>query len=537
MNFLDEELEYTKPKKKKKIGNNNEKITKIILIAIVIVAILIGVIVCVNIVIRNNTLKVTLNGATNTKIADMLVFEGDKVYIPIRQIAEELSYKSYNGDYTNKSEDKNKCYVESEQEVATFTLGSDKIYKITAKNDNYDYYYIDEPVKSMNGGILYTTMDGIEKAFNVSFKYDVNKKRVTIQTMENKLESYKNSILDFGFSDVSSEFNDTKAILKSKAIVLNDKKKYGVFDIDTDERLLETKYDKIEYIPTTGDFLVQSNKKYGIVSSEGSTKVSISYDSIELMDRDKNMYLVKRDGKYGVIDINENIKISIDYDEIGMDISNFQKNEIKSKYILAQNLIPVRKDKLWGLFNLSGNQVTDFEYDSFGYKESSNKEAENLLVIPDYNVIVASKDKKYNLINSSGEKLWNGLLFDDVYMTVTSTEKKYYIIRNEKKYDAEKQLKKLGLVSESEVEEKSPDQVENKNQSNNNGNKASDDNQDSNEENSNNNQNNNNDENQNDSEQNNNDENSNDNEQSNNDENSNDNEQNNDDENQNDNQE
>ena len=53
--------------------------------------------------------------------------------------------------------------------------------------------------------------------------------------------------------------------------------------------------------------------------------------------------------------------------------SNFEKNEIKSKYILAQNLIPVRKDKLWGLFNLSGNQVTDFEYDSFGYKASSKR--------------------------------------------------------------------------------------------------------------------------------------------------------------------
>ena len=368
MNYFDEELEYGKKVTKK----NNKNLSKIILIAIIVVAILIVVIICVNIGLKGNTLKVTLNGTTNSKIKDMLIFEGEKVYIPIRQIAEELSYKSYNGDYTNKSEDKNKCYVESEQEVATFTLGSDKIYKITAKNDNYDYYYIDEPVKSMNNGTLYTTMDGIEKAFNVSFKYDVSKKKVTIQTMENKLDTYKNSILDFGFSDVSSEFNDTKAILKSKAIVLNDKKKYGVFDIDTDERLLETKYDKIEYIPTTGDFLVQSNKKYGIVSSEGSTKVSISYDSIELMDRDKNMYLVKRDGKYGVIDINENVKISIDYDEIGMDISNFEKNEIKSKYILAQNLIPVRKDKLWGLFNLSGNQVTDFEYDSFGYKASSN---------------------------------------------------------------------------------------------------------------------------------------------------------------------
>lgn len=129
MNYFDEELEYGKKVTKK----NNKNLSKIILIAIIVVAILIVVIICVNIGLKGNTLKVTLNGTTNSKIKDMLIFEGEKVYIPIRQISEELSYKSYNGDYTNKSEDKNKCYVESEQEVATFTLGSDKIYKITAK--------------------------------------------------------------------------------------------------------------------------------------------------------------------------------------------------------------------------------------------------------------------------------------------------------------------------------------------------------------------------------------------------------------------
>ena len=49
-------------------------------------------------------------------------------------------------------------------------------------------------------------------------------------------------------------------------------------------------------------------------------------------------------------------------------------------------------------------------------------------------------------------------------MTVTSTEKKYYIIRNEKKYDAQRQLERIGLVSENKVEGKSPDQEENNNQ-------------------------------------------------------------------------
>lgn len=497
MNLLDEELNYTKQK-----NTNNNKMSKIILLAIIIIAILIVIIMCFSVSIKNNKLKVTLNGSESSEIKDMLIFEDEKVYVPIRDIAEKLSYKSYNGDYTNKSEETNKCYVESEQEVATFELGSDKIYKISAKTDNYEYYYIDEPVKSMNNGKLYTTIDGIEKAFNVSFKYDANKKRVKIQTMEYLLDSYKSGILDYGFTDVSTEFNDTKAILKNKAIVLDEKKKYGVFDVNTDEKLLETKYDKIEYIPTTGDFLVQSNKRYGIVSNAGATKINISYDSIELMDQDKNMYIVKKDGKYGVIDINENVKISIDYDEIGMNISDFEKNEIKNKYILVDNLIPVRKDKLWGLFNLAGNQVTDFEYDSFGYKASTNKEAENLLVIPDYNVIVACKDKKYNLINSSGEKLWNGLFFDDVYMTVTSTEKKYYIIRNERKYDAEQQLKKLGLTTQKDVESDSPDNESQNNKESNSNENYNDEQQ----ENSNNNEENNSEEEQNDNENNNNEE-------------------------------
>ena len=96
MNYFDEELEYGKKVTKK----NNKNLSKIILIAIIVVAILIVVIICVNIGLKGNTLKVTLNGTTNSKIKDMLIFEGEKVYIPIRQISEELSYKSYNGDYT-----------------------------------------------------------------------------------------------------------------------------------------------------------------------------------------------------------------------------------------------------------------------------------------------------------------------------------------------------------------------------------------------------------------------------------------------------
>ena len=97
--------------------------------------------------------------------------------------------------------------------------------------------------------------------------------------------------------------------------------------------------------------------------------------------------------------------------------------------MIANGLIPVRKDKTWALFDKNGNQLTDFEYDSFGYIASSNKDAINLLVIPDYDVIVACKNKKYTLINSSGKTIF-AALDDDIYMTISSGQKHYYMNNN-----------------------------------------------------------------------------------------------------------
>ena len=113
-----------------------------------------------------------------------------------------------------------------------------------------------------------------------------------------------------------------------------------------------------------------------------------------------------------------------------------EKNDIKNKYLIANGLIPVRKDKTWALFDKNGNQLTDFEYDSFGYIASSNKDAINLLVVPDYDVIVACKNKKYTLINSSGKTIFAALV-DDIYMTISSGQKHYYMNFNDRTEDVE----------------------------------------------------------------------------------------------------
>lgn len=442
MNLIEESFQNKEEKKKKKS-------TKIVLAAIIFVIIIIISIVAYLVYLQSTVMTLTIDGKANEKLKSLLVFESDgTIYAPIKEIATYFGYESYNGEYSDKSEEPSKCYVQSQNEIANFELGENKIYKLdlTEKNANYEYVYMKKPVKAING-VLYVSTEGLEKAFNISFEYNQEVNKVTIWTLPYLYQYYTSKVLDYGYAELNSEFVNQKSILKNQLVVLKNKnkKQYGVIDVDGTV-ILEAKYDNITYLHNTGDFLVESDKKVGILSSSGETKVQIIYDSIELMDSDAGLYVAKKDNQYGVIDIKGNIKIYIENDEIGMDISKFSQNNIKSKYILADNLIPVRKDKYWGLYDKNGNQLVEYKYDSLGYIASNNKEALNLLVIPNYNVLVACKDRKYTLVNSSGSELF-ATVADDIYMTISGGEKHYYITVNDKKMDAEEWLNRNGITA------------------------------------------------------------------------------------------
>lgn len=425
-----------------KTNVNSKNTAKIILIVIILLIIGIMAVFGVIVYLQSTEIKLYVNGSENDKVLSMMVEEDDgTIYFPIKEIASFLGYSAYDGQYTDKSEDASKCYIQSENDITNFTLNSQKIYTLTSNEANYEYYYLQKPVKAINGK-LYITSEGIQKAFNVSFTYDTNKKDIYIYTIPYLIELYTTRILDYGYTGISDDFINQKAILNNMLIV-TDGKNNGVIDLNGNT-IIEAKYDDIKYMPSSGDFLVKSNNKVGIISSNRGMKVQILYDSLELIDNDLGLYLAKRDNKYGIIDSNGNIKIHIEYDEIGIDNTKFEKNDIKSKYILADNLIPVRKDKSWGLFNKSGQQVVDFEFDSFGYIATTNKDAINLLVVPDYNVLIASKNGKYALINSSGRKLCAPVI-DDVYMTISSGNKHYYMNWNNQIHNVEDILDGMGI--------------------------------------------------------------------------------------------
>lgn len=454
MNLIEESFQNKEEKKKKRT-------TKIILGAIIFVVIIIIAIVSYLFYIQSTLMRLTIDGQANEKLKNLLVFEADgSIYLPIKEVATYFGYESFNGEYSEKSEVQGKCYVQNENEIANFELGQNKIYKLdlSQKDSDYEYVYIKNPVKAIDG-VLYVSTEGVEKAFNISFDYNQEKNRITIYTMPYLYQHYASKILDYGYTELDSTFVNQKAILKNQLIVLKNKNQYGVIGVDG-TTILEPKYDKITYLPNTGDFLVENNKKVGIISSTKETKVQIINDSIELMDSDSGLYVAKMDNKYGVIDVRGNIKIYIENDAIGVDISKFAQNNIKNKYILAGNLIPVRKDKFWGLYDKNGNQVAEYKYDSLGYIASSNREALNLLVIPDYDVLVACKDKKYTLVNSSGSELF-ATIADDIYMTISGGQRHYYIAVNDQRIDAKQWLDTNGITA---------NQVRNNNQTNSNNN-------------------------------------------------------------------
>ena len=370
MNLVEESVRNAEQKKKKRT-------TGIILTAIIILVIIIIGIASYLVYVQTTTLRVILDGKENAKVKQLLVFNDDgTIDVPIKEIASYLGYQSYNGSYNEKSEQANKCYVQNDNEVANFSLSSNQIDKLdlTKTDANYEIEKVKDPVKS-NNGVLYASSEAIEKGFNVSFEYDKDANRVYIYTLPYLIQSYSGKVLDYGYKEISNVFANQKAILQNMLVVQKDENGvYAVLDTKGNA-VLEPKYDNIEYLPETGDFQIESNKKVGIIGKDGKTKVQPYYDAIDLMDSASGLYLVQKDKKYGVIDIRGNTKIYIENDEIGLDISPFEQNNIKNLGFLLDIGNISLCDKEFNIQDISNikNYVQHIQLKNFQIKNNAVK--------------------------------------------------------------------------------------------------------------------------------------------------------------------
>lgn len=419
------------------------KLPIVIIISLVILIILTILIIYLIIYLRSTITVITIDGVDASELENIFYFDesSQNLYIPIRKIAKYFNYEDYSGDYKFKSEDQSKCYVTNGEETVMFTLNSNTIIKTRGESD-YEYIEIDEKVFEKDQE-LYTTVKAIEETFNIEFLYDEGYKNISIYTLDYLIQRYT---MRLGIQNYSTVFSDEKAIFQNM-IIINENNKYGVIDATTGQAILETKYDAISYLPTTTDFLIMTNGKYGVISKEAVIKIRTVYDSIKIMDNENGLYLVSQNNLYGVLDTDGNVIIEPQYQQIGIDIEKYAQNGMENEYIILNEVIPVKNNNLWAIFNLKGEQITEFEYTDLGCNSSKVANSYPALIIPSYKMIVVQKNNLYNLIRLNGEEIIDEYILDSIYMRtdITTGENTYYMTANDKTENLEEKLSQLGI--------------------------------------------------------------------------------------------
>ena len=254
------------------IGTNQEekdKKTKKLMIGITIAIIMlfvISIILFITIYYLNDQLfKFNVDGVkTKMTSSDLFVYEQDKVYVSISDIAPIIGYNFYNGGYKQYSEDTNKCYLESTNEICTFERNSDTIYKTPTDKIDYQYFTIDEPVKRINNK-LYITSEGLSLACNLKFYHEPEENTITIYTLPYYASYFTQN---YAMSAVYDNFKNQKALLYGLMVVQNIENteenynnkniRYGITTIEGKE-IVGTKYTGIEFIESTQEFIVKTS--------------------------------------------------------------------------------------------------------------------------------------------------------------------------------------------------------------------------------------------------------------------------------------
>ena len=432
-------------------NNNPKKVTGIKIGFIIVVILIILLIIAAGAIwiysqqILSSQFKFDLDGKRQSNYSESLfLFQNDKVYISIRDIAPLLGYNVYNGGYGEYTEDKSKCYVNNSKEIVSFETNSDKIYKYSVTssgNSEGQSFDIDSPILS-SGSNMYISSDGLVRAFNVRFDYNTENNEVLIFSLSYLSNYYSGQITNAAITTSTSSlsesiiYNNQKALLYNLVVIKDDTtKQYGVVSLSNPTNtIIGTRYSSIEFMEGSNDFIVKtSDNKMGIIGSDGITKVRLEYDDIKELDKNLGLYLVTSNNKQGVVNSNGKVIVYQDYDQIGLP-NTINDTNVTNKYILLDNCIPVKRNNKWGLIDINGNEIAPLQYDGFGCDaDSSDSRYSDVLIIPDLNGIVVeldevngnTKTKKYGVVTSDGN-LFINIVLDSVYSVTAQGETTYY---------------------------------------------------------------------------------------------------------------
>lgn len=285
-------------------------------------------------------------------------------YISLKDLSDALKYTYCNGAYLEYSEDKTKCYIETENNVVGFQVNSNEIYKVKKDLEKgYEYFTLQNEAVTMNDKI-YIALTDARKALNVIVKNQTNK--MTIDTPDYFIEQTKEDIEAAGYTAIDTS-EDNLRLLSYDMIVVEKGDKKGIINTNLEE-VIGIKYDTIVFDEGRKELIVSNNKKYGIISIDGNIRLKLMYDNLEILNYDPLLYVIGINEKFGVLNAKKETIVEPEYDKISSTlIRNIDKD--------LGPVIIVQKDEKYGLIDSKdGEAILDCIFDKIEETEEGDKQ-------------------------------------------------------------------------------------------------------------------------------------------------------------------
>lgn len=445
-----------------------ETSSKILLAIIACVILIIILIIVLLLNVQQTSFSITVDGkAINTAQTTLLTKIDNISYVNIEEFAKLVGYEYHEGEYKSSIIEKDKCYVQGKDETATFYLNDNKVCKLPVGKltEDYQEYTVENTIKAI-GGKMYAPIDAINLAFNVVVSE--TDKALEIYTLSYLVTTYDTRVKEWGYTGIADQsFENQKSLLYGYLIVKKENGLYKIIDSQNTKEIVPDKYNSIQFEENTKEFFVTNSLgQVGIINLDGTAKIEPIYEAISVFDKKSDLYLIQKDKKYGVVKSGNITIIYPEYDSIGLDSKNITTN-IESQYLIADTLIPVCKSNKWGAFDKEGNVVLKVEYDGFGCNITTvevngiKRAVLPVLAIERCNGIVVKKAEKYGLLDLKGKELVP-ISVDSIYALdgIENEDERYFMLYNNQEMNVIERLIVAGLI------EKKEQQTTNKNVNN-----------------------------------------------------------------------
>lgn len=441
----------------KKAMDTSSKILLAIIACVVFIIILI-IVLLMN--VQQTTFTINVDGLSRSDITkeDLITKIDGVTYIDIENFAKLVKYEYHKGEYKFFTIDQGKCYVQGENETASFYVNDNKICKLPIDKfeEDYNEYTVENTIRSKENK-MYATVEAINIAFNVIV--DEKENFIEIYTLDGLITNYDKKVKDWGYAGIiEQEFENKKSLLYGYLIVKKENGMYKIIDINNTKEIVSDRYTSIQFSENTKEYFVTNSLgQVGIINLDGTTKIEPTYEAISILDKNSDLYLVQKDKKYGVVKSGNTTIIYPEYDAIGINEKNLNAS-IENRYLILDTLIPVSKNNKWGCFDKDGKMILNIEYDGLGCYLTAvevsgiKKTVEPVLSIKRCNGIVVKKSDKYGVIDITGKELVP-VAVESIYSieNITDEDLKYFMIYNGGELNVIQRLIQAGLLKEKDA--------------------------------------------------------------------------------------